>query len=502
MSSDVFLNGKGERNLTARLRAIYDNSSIAIYETDEKGSCIWVNDLWCRFAGLTPEEALGDGWQRGLHPDDREHVFNLWKLHARTGKPWNTEYRFRTHEGIVTWVMGTASPVTDDKSVITGYIGINIDISDRMKIRQELDENYILLGIAGRTAMFGGWSVRLRDMKLKWSDEVARIHEVEPGFSPDVEKGINFYAPEWHERIKRVFNDCMVHGIPYDEAMQIITAKGNRRWVRTIGEPVRNRAGKIIKVQGSFQDIDTIKKAEEELNQTNRRLAALNDTREKLFSIIAHDLRSPFNSIMGLSEVLSERLRESEQKDALKLAESINRSSTCTYYLLENLLAWAAGQTGNLKYNPEPVKVSALLSLIAETAYPASSAKNVTIVTECDERLTAMADINMLRTIARNLVSNAIKYSTNGDAVTLMAIQGEAMIEVSITDTGTGMSRETVEKLFSYEGVKSVPGTANEKGSGLGLRICKEFTEMHGGTIRAESSPGKGTKITFTIPAA
>lgn len=141
------------------------------------------------------------------------------------------------------------------------------EIEERKLFEESLKERNTLLRIAGEKAKLGGWSVNLIDNRLFWSDEVASIHELSAGFSPGLEEGINFYCEEWHEKITKVFNDCCQNGVPYDEEMEIITAKGNRKWIRTIGEAVRNGKGEIYKVQGAFQDISERKQKELEIRQ-------------------------------------------------------------------------------------------------------------------------------------------------------------------------------------------------------------------------------------------
>lgn len=146
------------------------------------------------------------------------------------------------------------------------------ELLDSKRIEEELKESYMLLRLAGRTAKFGGWSVNLKEMRVIWSDEVALIHDTSPGYSPLVQESINFYAPEWRPKIEKVFTDCAGMGIPYDEEMELITAKGRRIWVRATGEAVFNDDGKIYKVQGSFQDISDRKQAEIDIQKANAEL--------------------------------------------------------------------------------------------------------------------------------------------------------------------------------------------------------------------------------------
>jgi len=166
---------------------------------------------------------------------------------------------------------------------------LTFQITERKQAEEKLKKSYALLQIAGEKAKLGGWSVNLEENRSIWSDEVAAIHEMPTGYSPLVEDGINFYAPEWHERITKVFTDCAQEGIPYDEEMEIITANGKRVWVRTIGEPIKNDSGKIIKVQGAFQDITERKKAEDAVHQSRKELDSLFEASPELISFIGFD---------------------------------------------------------------------------------------------------------------------------------------------------------------------------------------------------------------------
>ncbi len=185
----------------------------------------------------------------------------------------NAEYTLRRKDTGETWIGNYSfAPIRDKDGTIVGSVVTGRDITERRRVEQELQELTNLLKVAGRTARFGGWSVNLADGRVFWSEEVAAIHEMPPGFSPSVTEGINFYAPEWRERISTVLAACARDGTPYDEEMQIITAQGRRVWVRVIGEAVRTPAGAIIEVQGAFQDVTERKQAEEKLKRTHNTL--------------------------------------------------------------------------------------------------------------------------------------------------------------------------------------------------------------------------------------
>lgn len=495
------------RQSEERFKAIFDNSPIAIYETDADGNCLMVNTQWCKFSGLTNEQAMGNGWQKAIHPEDRAHISDQWKKYAGGKLSWHFEYRFLSPENKVTWILGTAVPLFDKKGSITGYIGMNTDITDRKqaevllreseerfrtvlenlpggvfahnmdgkivmvnkaavkntgysresllgmvvsdidpksitrddrsklwqtlnkgesihfqsvhqrkdgssyqaelhlnssvidkqpvilaiaydiseraeierqmklsiekfqnlielavdgiligsydgtiietnswfctmtglnrneiigkhimempfkkesmkknpfqfellkkgetvvnereflrpdgsvitiemrtkmmpdktyqsiyrditerkKVEEQLASNYALLRLAGETAKFGGWEFNVVNNEVIWSEETAYIHETHAGYSPSLTEAINFYAPEWQGIISKVLYDCAIKSLPFSEELEIITAKGNRKWVRVTGETIKNHLGEIISVQGGFQDISQRKKNE------------------------------------------------------------------------------------------------------------------------------------------------------------------------------------------------------------------------------------------------
>ena len=196
-------------------------------------------------------------------------------------------------------------------NVIAERIG---EIAERKRAEEELDESHALLRIAGETAKLGGWSVNLEENRVSWSDEVAAIHEMPAGYSPLVEEGISFYTPEWREKITKCFGDCAQEAIPYNEEMEIITANGKRVWVQSIGEAVRDDQGKIIKVQGAFQDITGRKQAEEALRREKDFAESLIQTAQAIVLVL--DTKGHIVSINPYMEDISGySLKEVQGKD-------------------------------------------------------------------------------------------------------------------------------------------------------------------------------------------
>lgn len=269
-------------------------------------------------------------------------------------------------------------------------------------------------------------------------------------------------------------------------------------WIEATAVASYDADGRLSGYHGVSRDITERKKAEQLLKQREEQLSRLNATKDRLFSIIGHDLRSPFHAIMGLSELMMEQPGKFEHH--VEYLSMIHTSAKNTLILLDNLLNWARAQTGNNVFNPEPLPLSACIREVIEESNSMARIKNISISFHPTSDIYLSADQNMLYTILRNLLSNAIKYSHANATIHVSVNPKDAFVEISITDQGVGMSEEAQANLFKTDSVVSTAGTANEKGSGLGLLLCKEFVEQHGGSIWVSSSKGVGSTFIFTLP--
>jgi signal transduction histidine kinase len=229
-------------------------------------------------------------------------------------------------------------------------------------------------------------------------------------------------------------------------------------------------------------------------------LLELNASKDKFFSIIAHDLRNPFNTIIGFSEILKEEIRSGDVARNERYVDLINNSAIQTLKLLENLLEWANSQTGKILFKPVPIELGELLSEEVDLFNDMAARKNIELKSTINDNLMIVADKNMIRTIMRNLISNAMKYTYKNGKVDVTARVENKNVEVSVSDTGIGMTKDTMAKIFRIDTNLSTPGTENEKGTGLGLFLCKEFIEKNGGKIWVESESGKGSIFKFLLP--
>ncbi len=238
------------------------------------------------------------------------------------------------------------------------------------------------------------------------------------------------------------------------------------------------------------------------LIKSEETLKILNSTKDKFFSILAHDLRGPVSSIMQLSELFNIKYDELSEEKKKKFLYQLQKSSKGLFELVETLLLWARSQQGTLLLKKETIELQKIIAHNIKIFDLAATNKNIKLVSSADNSTAVMADVNMVNTILRNLISNALKYSHKGGTVHIEAETGDKFAAISVVDNGVGMTPDVKENLFNINKSESNTGTEGEKGSGLGLVICKELVEQLDGTITAESGEGKGSKFTFTLPLA
>jgi signal transduction histidine kinase len=228
----------------------------------------------------------------------------------------------------------------------------------------------------------------------------------------------------------------------------------------------------------------------------------LNSTKDKFFSIIAHDLKNPFNTILGFSELLSTKYHKLSEEKKLKYSEVIYDSSRNIYSLLENLLQWARTQTDKIAFEPIVFDLKQIVDQNIMLLKENLTDKKITVSHNIKDECKVYADRNMINAVIRNILTNAIKFTNINGEILINSIEKNGLIEVSIKDNGIGMSEEEIGKLFRVDVNFSRNGTGGETGTGLGLILCKEFVEKNGGIIRVESKPQEGSNFLFTLPSA
>jgi PAS domain S-box-containing protein len=357
----------------------------------------------------------------------------------------------------------------------------------------------------------------MKDVVWTLDAEIMRYTYISPsvqklrGFSPDEIIAQPIYSAYTQEeafrlhslmkqRLEEFLNKKDPQPIYYTDEVMQLCHDGSYVWTEIIQEFYRNEKNSRVEVRGVTRDISERKKAEQQIVVNNQELSILNAEKDRFFSIIAHDLISPFHSVIGLCKYLVDKVYEKDLSGVEKYAETIRQASLRIFDLLTNLMAWSHSQTGRLRFKPEKIELNSLVCEVVMLFAEATKQKSITIKTEMPAIVELYADKAMINTILRNLISNAIKFSFPEGTIIISVEENEEDLSVMVNDSGVGIPQKSVSRLFKIDDNYSTQGTCKEQGTGLGLILCKEFIEKHGGRIWVESEAGSGCTFNFTIP--
>ena len=451
------------------------NAPIGIFTTTPDGRYLSVNNTLARMHGYDSPRQLMDtvtdiATQIYVDPANRDE---LKRLLEKYGQVTNFESRLRHRNGTYFWVSENINEIKDEDGNTIGYQGFNQDITKRKQIEEELRRNETLLHIAGDLVRLGGWSVDLAKKRVIWSDQVANIHEMPDGYSPAVEDVISFYAPEYRDRIRQVFSDCAEHGVPYDEEMQIITGKGRRVWVRTIGVALRDESGSIVLAQGGIQDISGRKKIEQDLR------AALEE-KMVLLREVHHRVKNNLAIIAALLEMQQEEVKDPAAAAVLTDLDTRIRSIALVHERLYQ------------KKNLARIDFQDYLeSLLQDLRYSFAPGRD-TLCTVLAQGISLEIDLAIpCGMIVNELVTNAFKYAfpdgktcdgRSGPEIRVEARKEDGHYRIMVEDNGVGFPKEVdLNNSLSF-----------------GLRLVRMIgAHQLGGKFELERS--SGTRVSFTF---
>ena len=452
--------------------------------------------------GLKPfnMEPTFEYFKSRIHPDDMHLVDEAFQNIVRYKLPHTSEMRIIFPDGTFKWFQNNMLPVFKDDKLVA-LKGINLDITERKKAEESLKSINERFNLATTAASISVWE----------HDFITDIIQVDDNFNKIYGNTQGNYQIEFNEFIKFIHPDDVdiikiniEEGIKSDKSMnfefRIIRLDGDIRNISAYGKIAKDNTNKPVKYIGVNMDISEYKNAERVIKESETKLHQLNADKNRFISILGHDLKSPFNNLLGLSEVLIGEITSLKTEEIEDIAKDIQKSAKIANKLLDDILMWARTQQGKIPFKPQILNFKDIFKGTLEILTPSASAKNITINYSATDEINVFADIDMIKTVLRNLVSNAIKFTNNGGSINIDAKQNSENVIISVSDNGIGIPPENLTKLFDISEVITTTGTAKETGTGLGLLLCKEFVEKHGGKIWVESEVGKGSDFKFTLP--
>lgn len=482
------------------LSAIIDNSNNHASIKDLDLRFIAANQALVRDSGLSSEkDFLGktDIEVFGDHPHIRKYMENEKKAQFLSpGESLTFEEEFITPQGESRYSLTKKFPVFREDTLIA-TANISLDITELRQTQNKLEESEKKYKLLVENQGEGIGIVDENEVFTYANEKGEEIFGVKKGqlkgrYLTDFLDNKNFKLIEKQILLRK-------KGTKSSYEVMIRDAMGNLKYLLVTATPYFDEKKNFSGTYAIFRDITTRKLTEKALKDSEEKLRVANQDKDRLFSIIGHDLRNPFNTVLSITSLIIEEFEEMDRENLMKYLRLIQVSSINSMDLLENLLQWSSSKTGKINFQPEILIVSDLVRETMQLVNESALVKDIQIINEIDTGMEVKADRNMLKTIFRNLITNAIKFSYPGGKIILSGMKKKDFVEFSVKDFGIGMSEEILNTLVSGNNSKSRTGTAKENGSGLGLTLCYDFLKKHQGGLTIKSSPGKGAEFLFTL---
>ncbi len=561
-----YINNQSETNITKLkyeediLRTVANYTNNWEYWIDINKEIIYISPSCKNITGYTAKEFMQNSnlLTDIVHPDDVNIVKNHIHKVLKTGEIELIDFRIITKSKEERWIGHVCQTVYDSNGNNIGQCGSNRDITERKRMEHELqiqNKKYIklneelitseeelrasneeLITSADALKEINNQLIKAKDKAKENEEKFKSLVRNVPGIiyrckndknwtiiyiSKEIEKITGFPRTDflnnkvrsyssimYHEDVELIYNivqKCLDSKQNFEIEYRITDINNNILWVLEKGKGVFNENGELLYLDGAIFNITDRKRIREKLKESEAKLRESNKTKDKFFSIIAHDLKSPLSALMSFSDLLFNKFDKFDLHKQKQFIGSINDSAQRSYKLLENLLLWSRSQRGTIVFNPKKNNLHLLSNETIELLSQSFKNKAITIKNQIHQDIYVKADKNMLLTILRNLISNAVKFTHNDGEIfinqrIITNKRNQEYTEISVKDTGVGISTEMQSKIFQIAESTSTLGTEEEKGTGLGLILCKEFVEKHNGEIWVESKTGKGSEFVFTLP--
>jgi PAS domain S-box-containing protein len=554
-STDITIRKKAEETLKEsedRLRTIAESLTVMISITRiSDATTSFVNEPYLNAYGFTRDEIIGKPDPAiFVFPKDRDIIHDLLR---ESDYVYNREIKVRKKDGTQFWILtsirkinymgepsflASSNDITETKNAQEELIRLNRTLNANSKSSQAMmhtdnEFNYlnevckIIIDDCGHSMVWIGYAENDKKKSVKpvafygfdqgYIDQMDITWDNSPNGNGPTGRAIktckpsvcrnmlsdNSFKPWRDAAISRGFSSSLVLPL-MSEGKSFgaisIYSKEPDAFSKSEIELLSDLADDLGHGISFIRLTESERTAARVIKENESKLKEMIITKDKFFNIIAHDLKNPFTSLLGSSELLYDNLDQMTTENVKQLALILNDSAKGGYAILQNLLDWSRSQTGMIKYCPTQINLKSLIEENIENFNLQTANKKIDMHSNLKDDLIILADRNMIDTVLRNLLSNSVKFTHKNGKVAVSIIKLPNEIIMSVKDTGVGINKEKIEKLFTIENSLSMPGTEKEQGTGLGLKLCKEFTERMGGRIWVESAEGKGCEFNFTIP--
>jgi PAS domain S-box-containing protein len=480
-------------------RTLFENAPIGIGVSDLTGKLIAFNDAMLKPGGYSRDDMMRIGNVVNLYynSSDRETIISILN---KNGFVNQHPIKFKRKDGSPYDTLLTLSFIHfKDQIRIQALLE---DITERLateKASKQMEDALLRINKAVESS---GEAIGMSDSQGRHFYQNKAFTEMFEYTAEELDVAGGSLVVYANKEVGHMVFDTIIGGGLWNGEVEMLSKSGRIFPVLLRADAIKDEEGVMVGLVGIHKDMTERKHAEEEIKLKNEQLLKLNAEKDKFFSIIAHDLRGPFSGFLGLTQILAEGLHSLTIDQIQVFSVEMNNSASKLYHLLENLLHWSRMQQGLVPFVPKEMELSSIVNVCIDIVLESAKNKGIEITSDIPNKTEVFADENMLQTIIRNLVSNAVKFTPKGGFIKISAkATGDKDIEISINDTGIGMDQTLVDNLFRLDVQTSRKGTEGEPSTGLGLLLCLEFIEKQGGKIRVESTEGVGSTFYFTVPS-
>ncbi len=478
-----------------QLSLMAEKTTDGVVITDAQGAVLWANQSYLDMTEASLDQILNQRPRDIFNPNDKPLHEEIEKINA---SDYTLEFEFTTLKGNKKWLRLNNTVVKDDYGEVVQQVEVLIDITARKKSEQVVIESEQRFRQISETINDVFYLYNIAEKRYEF---ISQNCEEVLGASQEFFYSGKKYTPTFvveHDRKKMLeANNLVDSGTPYEVDYRIIN-RGEIKWIREKSFPIKDESGRAVKNSGICTDITHLKLQEIQLMAQKSHLETLNNTKDKFFSIVAHDLKSPLNSLRAFTSLLIDHTDRFSKEEIIQTSKQAQLSVDNTIKMADNLITWARLQMNDYETRQEKIYFKEVVATILPVYKRIAEKKGINLSWSFDDTVTLFADKNQVQFIIRNLLNNAIKFTHKEGSVKLSAISlANGEIQISVSDNGVGISEEKKKKIFSVGQSQSSNGTAGEKGTGLGLMLCHEFTVLNNGLIKVENQEGKGT--TFTV---